>query len=47
MLGLIVGIEGHAVICVLSAALRLTQRDGFHPLSPICTKSRGGFDGRT
>lgn len=47
VLGLIVGIEGHTVICVLSAALRLTQRDVFQPLSPICTKSRGGFYGGT
>lgn len=43
--GLIVGLEGHAVICVLSAALRrLTHTDVFHPLSPCCTKSREGFN---
>lgn len=40
-----VGLEGLAVICVLSAALRrLTHRDVFHPLSPLCTKSRRGFN---
>lgn len=33
--GLIEGVEGHAVICALSAALRLTHRDVFHPLSPF------------
>lgn len=41
--GLIVGVEGHAVICSLSATSRLTHRVVFHPLSPFCTKSSGGF----
>lgn len=40
--GLIVGVEGHAVICSLSATSRLTHRVVFHPLWPFCTESRGG-----
>lgn len=44
VVGLIAGVEGHAVICALSAALRLTHRDAFHPLSPFCTKSREGYN---
>ena len=43
VVGLIVGVEGHTVICTLSAALRINPRDAFHPLSPFCTKSRWGF----
>lgn len=40
LFGLIVGADGHTVIHALSAALRFTGIDVFHPLSRFCTKSR-------
>lgn len=47
VLGLIVGVGGHTAISALSAALRLTHRAVFHPLSPLLAKSRGRFQHET